>query len=119
MHGMARVARSVLILDHHKTAEAALAKWTKPFNFTPPELGEIICHFDQNLSGAGLAWKYFFPTDPVPRMVEHVQDRDLWRFELPGTREICAALYAQEFEFEKWEHLATTGREHTPAAAQH
>jgi len=38
--------------------------------------------------------------------VMHVQDRDLWKFELDGTREIHAALMSHPYRFETWNSFA-------------
>jgi hypothetical protein len=40
----------------------------------------------------------------------YVQDRDLWRFELPRSREVNAFLQSQELTFENWdqtEHMSS------------
>ncbi len=93
---IAKEAESVLVLDHHKTAEADLS------GLTLPNL-EIV--FDQNRSGAGIAWDYFFPAMDRPTFLNAVEDRDLWRFALEGTREICAAMYSYEQTFENWDRF--------------
>jgi oligoribonuclease NrnB/cAMP/cGMP phosphodiesterase (DHH superfamily) len=66
------------VVDHHKTAEANCE-------------GLDFCTFDMNQSGAGLAWRELCGTEP-PMLVRYVEDRDLWRFDLPQCREICAWL---------------------------
>ena len=37
-------------------------------------------------SGARLAWEHFYPNEPLPWPLRHVEDQDLWRFALPATR---------------------------------
>lgn len=78
-------ARSLIVLDHHKTAEEEL----KGLDFVK---------FDMNRSGAGLAWDWFFPSVTRPRIVNYIEDRDLWRFQLPDSREINA--WIQSFEID-------------------
>lgn len=108
------VSRSLTVLDHHKTAMEDLSV-LKPV----PDLGTLIARwerserqpeatalFDTNRSGAGITWDYFFPDTERPRLVNHVEDRDLWRFKLPGTREIQAAVFSYPYEFEVWDRLA-------------
>ena len=114
LEALARSAASITILDHHKTAQADLAAFVRPgglfipqslphlFNAEPP----IQARFDMTKSGAMLAWEYCHPGVPAPRLVEHVQDRDLWRFDLEGTREICAALFSEPYDFETWDSYA-------------
>lgn len=100
MREIAKQANSVLVIDHHKTAQAELI----------PLIEQGIIHgvFDMEKSGAMLAWNYFFPNEEPPRLIEHIQDRDLWKFELVGTREIQAALYSYPMELELWDELMET-----------
>jgi len=42
-------------------------------------------------SGAVIAWDYFH-TQPLPALLAHIQDRDLWRFELARTKEVTAGI---------------------------
>jgi len=47
------------------------------------------------MSGAMLTFDFFVDrgTNPLePELFEYVQDRDLWKWELPGSREVSAAL---------------------------
>ena len=80
---LARHSKSVTVLDHHKTAEAELAGLCGAF-------------FDMNRSGCGLAWDALFPGEAMPLALRHIQDRDLWRFELGGSRAFGAWLASQE-----------------------
>jgi oligoribonuclease NrnB/cAMP/cGMP phosphodiesterase (DHH superfamily) len=85
-------AASLLVLDHHKTAEAACA-------------GLDFCVFDMEQSGAGLAWRHFHPGMPEPWQVSYAEDHDLWRFKLPLSKAVNAALAGMPMEsFELWEH---------------
>lgn len=86
---MADKARSVTLLDHHKTALADLGD----IQSLPHSIDLI---FDLNRSGAMIAWQQFHPGQPAPLLFDHIQDRDLWRFQLSGTREITAAVYSYE-----------------------
>ena len=61
--------------------------------------------FDQNKSGAGLAWDFFFPHDFRPCLIDRIEDRDLWRFKFPDTRAIQAALFSYPYDFEVWDKL--------------
>lgn len=88
-------ARSVLVLDHHKTAQAELENLP----------GKAVTIFDMDRSGAMIAWNNFFPGQMPPLLLDHIQDRDLWRFRLPMTREITAALFSYPMTFEQWDEL--------------
>lgn len=92
---MASKARSILVLDHHKSAAEDLIDL--PSN--------VVAEFDMFRSGARMAWDHFFPDAPPPSLIEHIEDRDLWRFELPGTREIQANLFSYPYDFDVWDAL--------------
>ena len=87
-------AASVIILDHHKTAEADLL-----------DLPGVQAVFDMNRSGARITWDYFFPNTDPPQLLKHIEDRDLWRFALRKTREIQASVFAYPYEFPVWDFL--------------
>ncbi|MGB0911256.1 MAG: phosphoesterase [Nitrospirales bacterium] len=82
---------SLYILDHHVTAQAALADL--PF-----------VHFDMEKSGAVLAWEWLHE-GAVPWLSHYIQDKDLWQWRLPNSREINAALSSYPFEFSVWDTL--------------
>lgn len=88
-------ALSVTVLDHHKTAEEELA----------PLFGEGLQGvFDMERSGAMIAWQHLHDAIP-PILIEHIQDRDLWKFKLHGTREIQAAIFSYPYDFKTWDWL--------------
>lgn len=60
---------------------------------------------DLNRSGATLAWDFLFPGESRPALLGHIEDRDLWRFKLDGTREINSYVFAHEHSFEEWDKL--------------
>lgn len=118
---MALKAEGLVLLDHHKTAQEdleglqdiiieelqiAVAERGDTRAFADyAELYEI--RFDMELSGALLAWNYWeevFEQHGVSRpvLLDHVQDRDLWRFKLPHTREIMATVGSYEWDFKTW-----------------
>lgn len=123
---MRRKANSMLVLDHHKTAAADLAneggnfgidigKWEAPLNWDRhmQNVGQdgfegvhdsVYVLFDMERSGAGIAWDFFFG-DKRPALVDYVEDRDLWRFQLPWSREVNAAIFSYDYTFENWEKL--------------
>lgn len=132
---MAQIARSILVLDHHKSAEAELRSgevkvgtigqaelkearivrldnlpdareaWLH-YEGTATVLDGVVCaFFDMDRSGAGIAWDFFHPGKARPALIDHVEDRDLWRFALHGTREIQSALFSYPYRFEVWDEL--------------
>jgi len=96
---MLKTAAAIFIIDHHKTAIEDLQ---------PLLSGDtsyvIDAVFNNDKSGAMLAWEYYHSEEP-PALIRHIQDRDLWKFELEGTREIQAALFSYPYDFEVWDGL--------------
>jgi len=88
-------ARSLIVLDHHKTAAEALD-------------GLPFAEFDMERSGAGMVWDHFHGGER-PWLVDYVEDRDLWRFKLPHSKEINAWIGAcRRDSFADWDKLAAT-----------
>lgn len=99
---MYKTAESILVIDHHKTARENLD-------------GIDFCIFDMEQSGAMLAWKALSPlchsegvmekseTFNVPGLIKYIQDRDLWEWKLPQSKEVSAALQSLPMTFEDWE----------------
>lgn len=124
-----RTATSVIILDHHKTAEADLAPFRAEvengfirhangdagtFNGICIEhmsRGEtpIFAFFDGQRSGASLTWLFLTgasSTSELPRFVDYIEDRDLWRFSRGDeTRMFSAALRSYPQDFAIWDKL--------------
>lgn len=117
LEAMSREAATITILDHHKTAQADLAPFSRRDLLPIDDLADICqfagvfpiqARFDMEKSGAMLAWEYCHPGIPAPRLVHHVQDRDLWRFELPGSRALAANVFSHPYDFPTWDWLAQT-----------
>lgn len=69
-------AKSVLVLDHHKTAQADLEGVSSE---------NLTVVFDMDRSGAGIAWDFYnVDEQPRPWLVDVVEDNDLWRFANPN-----------------------------------
>ncbi len=96
------VAKSLRILDHHKSAQEVLA-------------GATYATFDMKRSGAGLAWDYLFGKDSdFPRMphgeirpwwVNYTEDQDLWNWLLVDSQVINAYLMVQPRNVETWDAI--------------
>ena len=88
-------AASMLVLDHHKTAEADLQ-------------GLDFCTFDMNRSGAGLTWDTLFPDLGRPWWVNYVEARDLWKLDsMPHVRDVNAFIMATPQTIEAWRKLTS------------
>lgn len=77
----------ITLIDHHKTAYEHLVG---------RDIITILYNtnlvFDMQKCGAILAWEHFFPDEPIPRFLLHIQDRDLWNFALDKTEEVHEAM---------------------------
>lgn len=62
---------NIFVLDHHFGAKERMEKLEKE----NPKLKYI---FDNNKSGASLAWQYFFKDEKEPEIIKYVEDSDLW-----------------------------------------
>ena len=127
LDAMAAKANSVLILDHHKTAQEDLVDLSKPPPWDSwsgashlPEGPAMVALFDMDRSGAALAWDYFIGDGSslglklaVARrqreFIEYIQDRDLWRKRLPGGDEFTIALRSFPQDFLIWDKLIDAG----------
>jgi len=84
--------KSILVLDHHKTAIDEYTKYypSKEGGFgwifiRPHTNCEII--FSKEQSGAKLTWMYFHGGyNEVPKYIELISDRDLWTFKLENSK---------------------------------
>ena len=116
MLALAAQAKRVIVLDHHKTAEAELKDFMRlecvggPFEKKYADLmygGVGVC-FVMEKSGCRLAWEYCFGSSPMPEWFTAVEDRDLWRFALPATKEICIAIRSYPRDFALWDGFDVT-----------
>lgn len=87
----------VVLIDHHKTTEERL----QHFKATQTV-------FNTNKSGGRLTWEYFFPHKTAPEIVLYTEDRDLWRWALPFSREINAYIRTCEYSIHSFDVLSQT-----------
>ena len=118
---MKEAAANLVVIDHHKTAAEDLK-------------GLDFCIFDMQHSGARITWNYCvnrlrgsgatnpermqlmglhlfpMPLSP-PWIVGYVEDRDLWKWELPDSREVNACLRSYMQHFDIWDLLIAKGKQ--------
>lgn len=105
METIRKSATFLTCLDHHKTAAEELKDLPG-------------CVFDMNRSGAMLTLDHFRNTTlatggkwkeeaykQMVSIVQYVQDRDLWRFLLPQSKQINLAIQAYPLNFEAWDAM--------------
>lgn len=129
---IAQAAKSVLVLDHHASAQLAMqagdldwcimakdfTHWTweeyirnaeilVDLKYLPLAPGrKIYCYFDQTRSGAGIAWDFFHRSVRRPTLVNYVEDRDLWKFSMRDTRAFNTALFRVDRTWDNWRDAA-------------
>ena len=86
--------KKVLVIDHHISAKDDVTAFAENI-------------FDNDHSGAVLAWQYFHPEADVPELLKYVEDVDLWCFALPESREFSTALGTIDMTFQAWDTLIT------------
>lgn len=104
----------LVVLDHHKTAQAALSGFEDECVANGMDAPKIV--FDMEKSGGRLAWDHFFgndhvhryanPNDLRPWLVDYTEDRDLWKWALPQSREISAYIRSYPLDFGVWDEFA-------------
>ena len=97
---MCQAVNQVILIDHHKTAIEMLENWPEVL----PKNSNLYLKLDQTRSGAGLTWD-FFTTKPRPALINYIEDRDLWKFTLPDSKELNAVIANTEYDFESWSSL--------------
>jgi hypothetical protein len=106
---MSHVAKSLVVLDHHKTAEPELAKLRASYQCPGdhPEGFGVMAVFDGNKSGGRLTWDYLRPRLGFPAaptwLVDYTEDRDLWLWKLPHSKAINACLRSYPLDFALWD----------------
>lgn len=92
-------ASRVVLIDHHKTAIEDLMPLI--------ERKRIEALVNLEKSGATLAWEWHHGNmdSDMPQLLRHIEDRDLWRFALNGTREIQANVFSYPYDFAVWDSL--------------
>lgn len=98
-------ARSVLVLDHHKTAEAELAEF-----IGAERIGDksVEVKFKQGKSGVLMAWEHFFGDRQAPDLIGYLDAGDLWQLDrYDDLKQVQAALRSYPYDFEQWDHWMT------------
>lgn len=113
LEALAASAATIVILDHHETAASELAGFNSIVGARVSNVGRcfarvvgpnqnVLVEFDMERSGAPMAWS-FCHDEPVPDLLRYIEDRDLWRFVLPHSKEINAYLASFDQDFHEWD----------------
>lgn len=96
----------LVVLDHHEPAFETMKIVHEMWRVNHEGIcGTLHMRLYGQKSGAGLAWEYFFPTRPLPMLVRHVQDRDLWLFEYENTKKFMANLQSYPKHLNLWRDI--------------
>lgn len=79
----------ITVIDHHVSTHDDLVKEGE----ASPNLTYI---FDNEKSGASLAWGHFFPDEEMPELIRYIEDADLWRLAY-GDTTIGVRTYCSKF----------------------
>lgn len=85
------VSKSFTVFDHHLSGEGEM---TDLSNFV----------FDKTRSGAGITWDELFG-GMRPWWVQYTEDRDMWRWQEPNAKEVCAYLHSYPFTTQAWDYI--------------
>lgn len=91
LNDMEQKANSLVLIDHHTSSKEILE-------------GLDFCHFDMSHSGAVLTHEFFTNT-AVPILLQYIEDRDIWNWKLPYSKEINAFLALHSGNLAKYEEL--------------
>lgn len=93
MDKVLKSAASLVVLDHHEGIKEVVESMPNHV-------------YDNNRSGASIAWAYFHPDTAIPKLIQHMEDEDLYKFDLPETRALGVFLSAHDFSFEFWDDVS-------------
>ena len=93
------ITENFIIIDHHKTAQKDLENI--------PNEHKI---FDMSRSGAKLMWDFLFDKEPVPKLVEYVQDRDLFTNLMPNINDFVNWFYNLTIDINTYYYYLTNDK---------
>ncbi len=87
-----REAKRLVVLDHHEGAQESV---------------EVVKEhvYDAARSGTGIAWEYFHPGTPLPRLLAYIQDGDLWKWDRAHAKDVAGYVSSLKFEFELFDPI--------------
>ncbi|MFA5099064.1 MAG: DHHA1 domain-containing protein [Candidatus Paceibacterota bacterium] len=86
--------KKLVVIDHHVSRK---------------EIFKLLKEYVWNINRAGcvLSWKYFHPGKKIPKLIEYVEDIDMWTFKLKNTNEITLFMESLPREFKVWNKVAS------------
>lgn len=103
-----QMANTVIVLDHHKTAEEALAGLSDRKNLTEEQWNKVFIRFEQGKSGVMLTWEHFYGSRERPTLIDYLDAGDLWQIDrFPDLKQVQAALRSFPYDFDLWDRFMT------------
>lgn len=94
LESMRTQAESIVVYDHHESAD--FIQSLSYGNYAYDECGASMLAVAYGLP----------PIEGARELVEYVRDYDLWKFKLPGSREVNALIQTTPFDMAEWDALA-------------
>lgn len=91
---LSEICEYIIFFDHHITD-------IRKFNGYYADNVEYL--FDTSRAASQIAWEWVYPNEQVPWFINVIADRDLWKWELPYSKEIGKSLY--HFGWYRWDKL--------------
>lgn len=118
---MAKVSKTLLMLDHHKTAldrlQAATAEGQLPIYSVPTNKGVDVFKIkdcdsqiilDMGRCGSRMVWDYFSVDGPTPRLLSFVDINDRGRADdVPEAHKVIAYLRSYLHDLVQWDRVST------------
>jgi oligoribonuclease NrnB/cAMP/cGMP phosphodiesterase (DHH superfamily) len=99
------IADEVHVLDHHKGMDKTIEDYNSTMWFLGFDQSKFNAIFDKNRSGALLTWETLMPEHSPPAIIDHISDRDLWKFDLESTETVMAGLSSYPMDIVVWDRL--------------
>ncbi len=98
MKQMIEESEFFVVLDHHASAEKALAS-----------VSEDNKVFEGKQSGCTLAWNLFHPSKEIPLLFRYIEDKDIWRWGMKESKAFTASWSMLPMDFETYKNALTEG----------
>lgn len=83
------IAKSIKVIDHHKTTIDVMSKYTT-YDTVNDKVKFI---FNTENSGCMLSWKYFTIDEQIPWFIKYAEDRDLWLYKLKDSKLVSSGMF--------------------------
>ena len=106
IHQLLECSHRITVLDHHKTAKAEARELLSD--------GTVAGIFDMQRSGAGIVWDELNKGAKRPRVIDLIEDRDIWKWKFGEVaRNFHAYLASHDYDLELWASIIRDGEDQT------